>query len=282
MMSSSPSQSRLSLPDVTLVCVDTRTPRQALEAMHRCLAQVDFARAVFFGDQDAAWGAEDLRGIDLVKIPALRNIGAYSRFVLHSLLPHVHTSHCLIVQWDGFVVDASLWCDDFLTMDYVGPPWYRKGQPIGVGNGGFSLRSRRLLEALAQLPCNGDEPEDDMICKRYRNDLISRFGIQFAPADMAARFGIEQGPLRPTFGFHGVEHLARVLSETELARWLDEAPEELSLHRHTRKLVKSLMDEGRRRQAWMLNARRAKQQGWTWDHVNLAIRVCLLSKRRRR
>lgn len=279
MKSSSPSQSRLSLLDVTLVCVDTRTPRQALEAMHRCLAQVGFGRAVFFGDQDAAWGAEDLRGIDLVKIPALRNIGEYSRFVLHSLLPHIHTSHCLIVQWDGFVVDASLWCDDFLTMDYVGPPWYRKGQPIGVGNGGFSLRSRRLLEALAQLPCDGDEPEDDVICKRYRNELISRFGIQFAPTDMAARFGIEQGPLRPTFGFHGVEHLAWVLSETELDRWLCEAPEELILHRHTRKLVKSLMDEGRRRQAWALNAWRAQRHGWSWDHVSLAIRVCLLSKR---
>lgn len=282
MMFSSPHQSRLSLPDVTLVCVDTRTPRQALEAMHRCLAQVDFARAVFFGDQNAAWDAEDLGGIDLVKIPALRNIGAYSRFVLHSLLPHIHTSHCLIVQWDGFVVDAALWRDEFLTVDYVGPPWYRKGLPIGVGNGGFSLRSRRLLEALSQLPCDGDEPEDDVICKRHRSELISRFGIQFAPSEMAARFGIEQGPLRQTFGFHGAEHLARVLSESELDRWLDEAPEELILHRHTRKLVKSLIDEGRRRQAWTLNARRAKQQGWTWDHVNLAIRVCLMSKRRRR
>lgn len=281
-MPSLSSQSRLSLPDVTLVCIDTRTPRQALEAVHRCLAQVDVARAVFFGDENAAWDAEDLRGIELVKIPALRNIGAYSRFVLHGLLSHVHTSHCLIVQWDGFVVDAAMWRDEFLSVDYVGPPWYRKGHPIGVGNGGFSLRSSRLLEALAHLPCDGDEPEDDVICKLHREALVSRFGIRFADAEMAARFGIEQGPLRPTFGFHGVEHFARVFSEADLDRWLREAPEELILHRHTRKLVKSLMDEGRRRQAWALNARRAKRQGWTWDHVNLAIRVCFQGKRANR
>lgn len=274
-MSSRSSQSRLSLPDVTLVCVDTRTPRQALEAMQRCLDQVDFGRAVFFGGPNTALDELARRGIDGVQIPALRNIGDYSRFVLKGLLPHIHTSHCLIVQWDGFITDASMWRDEFLSVDYMGPPWYRKGQAIGVGNGGFSLRSKRLLEALAQLPCDGDEPEDDVICKHLRQALTERFGIQFAPSEMAAEFGIEQGPLRQTFGFHGIEHFARAFSEAELDRWLSEAPDELILHRHTRKLVKSLMDEGRRRQAWRLNARRAAKQGWHWDHVNLAMRVCL-------
>lgn len=270
--------SRLSLPDVTLVCVDTRTPKQALEAMHKCMSRVDFGRAIFFGNEVEEPEAVHLIGIDWVGIPALRNIGEYSRFVLRGLLPHVHTSHCLIVQWDGFVVDASMWRDDFLSMDYIGPPWYRKGQAIGVGNGGFSLRSKRLLEALAKLPCDSDDAEDDVICKHLRQQLIERFGIQFAPVDMAAQFGIEQGPLRPTFGFHGIEHFAWVFSETELEAWMSAAPDELILHRHTRKLVKSLIAEERRRQAWRLNARRACKQGWRMDHVNLAIRACLLGR----
>lgn len=269
-------QPRLSLPDVTLVCVDTRTPRQALEAVQKCMSQVEFGRVIFFGNEGADSCAMPLDGIDRIGIPALRNMGEYSRFVLHGLLPHIHTSHCLIVQWDGFVVDASMWRDDFLSVDYIGPPWYRKGQAIGVGNGGFSLRSRRLLEALAQLPCDGDEPEDDVICKQYRVELIERFSILFASTDMAAHFGIEQGPLRPTFGFHGIEHFARVFSEAELEAWMNAAPDELILHKHTRKLVKSLIAEGHRRQAWRLNARRAQKQGWHMDHVKLAIRACLL------
>ncbi|MBH1986258.1 MAG: hypothetical protein I8H76_02910 [Burkholderiales bacterium] len=276
MVVSSPRPSKLSLHDVTLVCVDTRTPRQALEAVQKCISQVDFGRVIFFGNEGADSCAMPLDGIDWIGIPALRNIGEYSRFVLHGLLPHIQTSHCLIVQWDGFVVDASMWRDDFLSVDYIGPPWYHKSQAIGVGNGGFSLRSRRLLEALAQLPCDGDDAEDDVICKHLRQQLIERFGIEFAPADMAAQFGIEQGPLRPTFGFHGIEHFARMFSETELEAWLNAAPDELILHKHTRKLVKSLIAEGRRRQAWRLNARRAQKQGWRMDHVKLAIRACLL------
>jgi hypothetical protein len=269
-------QTRLALPDVTLVCVDTRTPRQAIEAMQKSMTRVDFGRAIFFGEHNSKRDCAQMNGIDWVGISALKNIGEYSRFVLHGLLPHVHTSHCLIVQWDGFVVDASMWRDDFLAFDYIGPPWYKKNQFLGVGNGGFSLRSRRLLEALAQLPCDGDDPEDDVICKHHRAALIERFGMRFAPADMAAQFGIEQGPLRQTFGFHGIEHFARVFAEDELVRWLNDAPEELILHRHTRKLVKSLIVERRRRLAWKLNARRAKKQGWSGDHVNLAIRACLL------
>ncbi len=276
MVVSCPSQPRLSLPDVTLVCVDTRTPRQALEAVQRCMSQVDFGRVIFFGNQSAAPDAMPFDGVDWIGIPALQNIGEYSRFVLHGLLPHIRTSHCLIVQWDGFVVDASMWRDDFLSVDYIGPPWYRKGQVIGVGNGGFSLRSKRLLEALAQLPCDGDDAEDDVICKHLRQELIERFGIQFAPEDMAAQFGIEQGPLRPTFGFHGIEHFAHVFAEQELRCWLNTAPEELILHRHARKLVKSLIAHGHRRLAWWLNSMRAKKQGWTRDHINLAIRVFLL------
>ena len=266
-------QSRLSLPDVTLVCVDTRTPKQALEAMRKCMSRVDFGRAIFFGNEVAEPETAHLIGIDWVGIPALRNIGEYSRFVLRGLLPHVCTSHCLIVQWDGFVVDASMWRDDFLSMDYIGPPWYRKGQIIGVGNGGFSVRSRRLLEALSQLPCDGDEAEDDVICKHLHQELVERFGIQFAPADVAAQFGIEQGPLRSTFGFHGVEHFAWAFSEAELEDWLNTAPDELILHRHTRKLVKSLIAARRRRLARHLNARRANSLGWGWDCIALALRA---------
>lgn len=271
-------QPRLSLPDVTLVCVDTRTPKQALEAMHKCMSQIDFGRAIFFGNEFERPDAMLSDGIEFIGIPALQSIGEYSRFVLHGLLPHIHTKHCLIVQWDGFVVDASMWRNDFLSVDYIGPPWYRKGQSIGVGNGGFSLRSRRLLEALAQFPCDGDDAEDDVICKHLRPDLIARFGIQFASADMAAQFGIEQGPRRPTFGFHGIEHFAWVFSEPELEAWLSVAPDELILHRHTRKLVKALIAARRRRLAWRLNAMRAGKQGWHMDHVILAIRSWLFGR----
>jgi len=38
------------------------------------------------------------------------------------------TSHCLIVQADSFVVNSSLWSNDFLKYDYIGGLWPDKIQ----------------------------------------------------------------------------------------------------------------------------------------------------------
>lgn len=267
----------LNLPDVTLICVDTRTPEQAIDAMRRSQTHVRFARAVLVGAQPTA---DQLRlaqasSIEWHIIEPLRSIGEYSRYVLRDLVTHVETTHALIVQWDGFVTHPSMWEPGFLDWDYIGPPWYVKNKIHAVGNGGFSLRSRRLLAATAALPYDGHSPEDRVICVDHRAQLESAHQIRFAPLDVARRFGVEQGPRVDAFGFHGIEHFAHELSSAELNDWLDEAPASLIAHKHTRKLVKSLMRSGAWQQAMSLNARRAALLGWNRDLALLHARAWL-------
>ena len=83
---------------------------------------------------------------------------------------------------------ASSIRDDFLAWDYIGAPWVYKNRPSEVGNGGFSLRSRALLQATMSLPWDGHEPEDAAICRTMRPQLESQFGLKFAPLNLAARF----------------------------------------------------------------------------------------------
>lgn len=267
--------SRLSLPGVTLICVDTRTPKQALEAMRRSLTHVAFGRSVFIGGEPTREEREEANaaGIEWRTIEPLRNIGDYSRFVLQDLVHHVDTPHALIVQWDGFVTHPTLWSDTFLDHDYIGPPWYEKDRLRVVGNGGFSLRSKRLLAATANLVYDGHSPEDKVICIDQRAHLESHHHIRFAPPLLARQFGVEQGPRVDAFGFHGIEHFAYELRETELATWLDRAPESLIAHKHTRKLVKTLMRSGQWKQALDLNRRRARLIGWGRDTVLLHARA---------
>jgi hypothetical protein len=89
---------RLALPQVTLVCVDTQQPALALAAMQRCRAQVDFGDAVLFTDRAAAITLPAAIRREAVQIDS---VPAYSQFMLRGLLPHIHTSHLLVVQWDG-------------------------------------------------------------------------------------------------------------------------------------------------------------------------------------
>ena len=264
----------LDLPDVTLCCVDTRSVPQAMHALRQCMAQARFGRVLFLGPPPDASQGQPPEGIDWVSIPPLKGIQDYNRIMLHDLRDLVQTSHVLIVQWDGFITHAQLWRPDFLSVDYIGPPWYHGGHPGMVGNGGFSLRSKRLLDALARLEnLDTTEPEDMVICVQRRAELEREHGIRFAPLEMAQDFGCEYGTYRPSFGFHGMLNFAHVMDEPTLSAWLAQAPSEILVHKHARKLIKALMRTGRTAEAEALIRTRAKLTGWRWDMAALMLRA---------
>jgi len=234
---------RLALPQVTLVCVDNRTPALALAAMQRCREQIDFGDAVLF--TDLARVADAPAGIRLVAT-AIDSVPAYSEFMLRGLLPHVATPHLLVVQWDGYVLDAACWDPAWLETDYIGAPL--RGEPPGrsVGNGGFSLRSRRLLQALQDPAITPEHPEDTCICHTHRARLEQVHGIRFATPAQAARFAYERvAPPGPTFGFHGLFNLHRHLAPDALHALVLSLPDSLARGLDAHDLCATLIRQGR-------------------------------------
>ena len=270
---SKPSRQRLCLPQVTLCCVDTRSPAEAVHALRQSMSRIDFGRVLYLGPAHASSIGLKLEGIELVAIDDITSIEAYSRFMLHGLGPYIETSHVLVVQWDGFVTRAERWQDRFLDCDYIGPPWYYKHRAAAVGNGGFSLRSRRLIDALAQQPYDSSEPEDRVICVHWRERLEREHGIRIAPVELAAEFGIEYGPWRPAFGFHGLHNFAYEMTAQELQEWLQGADDGLIMGKHGRQLVKALMGSGQPELALALMRRRSRRLGWTVDQLKLYLRL---------
>ena len=195
---------RPELKDVTLVCVDT-TERAALgeRAVVKSLEQCGFGAVKFLTHEPHRQHAS--------VIPPIKGMAGYSAFVVNELWKHFETSHCLVVQWDGYVLNGLGWRDEFLQYDYIGAPWH---QWHIVGNGGFSLRSRRLCRYLAEHPFGDNpHPEDNYICFRHRQAL-EKAGFKFAPVNVGDKFafegrsynGVEWAgvPLewRGQFGFH--------------------------------------------------------------------------------
>ena len=68
--------------------------------------------------------------IEYVSIPPLNNVDSYNQMIFQDLHKYFKTSHCLIVQADSFVVNSSLWKDEFLEFDYIGGPWPNKIQRL--------------------------------------------------------------------------------------------------------------------------------------------------------
>lgn len=231
---------RLALSQVTLCAVDTRTPALAAQSLLRSMAGIDFARAVLFTND---WVPRRvLPGIELVQIDTLTSGADYSLFVMRRLPAYIRTSHVLVTQWDGFVVDPSAWTHEFLNHDYVGAVWPDQPAAACVGNGGFSLRSRRFLAAGLDARIADVHPEDLVLCRTYRDLLESEHGIRFAPPSLARRFSFEnQLPAGACLGFHGAYHLPRVLPEAEIAKWLEVMPDEFFASRDARRLARSLL-----------------------------------------
>ncbi|MES2889529.1 MAG: DUF5672 family protein [Pseudomonadota bacterium] len=185
------------------------------------------------------------QGIRLVPIPRLTSIEAYSSFVLRELATHIHTAHLLLTQWDGHVCDPAAWDDGFLAHDYIGAPWPDAPPGRQVGNGGFSLRSRKLLAALQSPDIILSHPEDLCICHQNKETLEGKFGIRFAPTAVARRFSRERGVGRGgSFGFHGAFHFPDVLEAGELQRLVDELPQEMTRSLDIKDLTRTLLNRG--------------------------------------
>jgi tetratricopeptide (TPR) repeat protein len=203
----------LDLPGVTLCCVDTVHPALALRALRRSIADIRFARALLLTDR-----MPSTPDIELRAIAPLASRAAYSAFVLKSLAEHIETEHVLLIQWDGYVINPAAWRDEFLACDYLGAKWFWGDPATRVGNGGFSLRSRRLLRALQDPRIELTGAEDETICRSFRPLLEREHGIVFGSETLADAFAFEAAyPLGKPFGFHGLYNFCRVVPPAELA-----------------------------------------------------------------
>ncbi len=240
------------LKSVTLLGVDCVNIDRLILAADICQNEFEFADVKLLSSLPSA----DPRVVPIKKIPSTK---AYSKFAIAELDSYVDTPHVLVIQYDGFILNPSAWSDEYLKYDYIGAPWLVQdwsvrdfGFPPGllrslvVGNGGFSLRSKKFTALSAELvklrSFKQYHPEDVVLCVHNRQLLESR-GIQFAPVPLARQFSFEAESKDNDiwdnqFGFHG-------LSWTDISKWLDAHPEFKDkivndVTRHRRKLAATI------------------------------------------
>lgn len=209
---------KLQLPDVSLVMIETREHELARLAVEESLAKAAFSDVLIFTDKPSLFG--DDQRYRFIAVPDFPDKLGWSRCLWQGVTPHLSTSHFLSIQWDSWVFDPDMWRDDNLLYDYIGSPWwYKDGR--NVGNGGFSLRSTRLHRYLRlhldKFPCTTNI-DDDLLCRRYRHDLENA-GFVWAPQKLAEDFSFEL--IRPSdtsrhFGFHGMFNWHAVLDKDKI------------------------------------------------------------------
>jgi hypothetical protein len=188
---------------------------ETLRAIQWCLRQMPIrGGAIWF--TDAVVSCTEAKIIPF----GIRSLDDYSKFMLHHLPLYgdlFTEDHILVVQPDSLIVNPAAWHDFLLEYDYIGAPW-----PDGtVGNGGFSLRSRRLLDCLHRLSWEvshtpRQNKTEDWIISRELRGRLEFLGCRFPSAADAARFSTEPRPDHPykyegSFGVHGSEAIKAAL-----------------------------------------------------------------------
>ena len=145
--------------------------------------------------------------------------------ICHKVAPYIETEFALFIQYDGFPTNPSAWTGEFLDYDYIGAPWPWMPEGINIGNGGFSLRSKHLLNLCLRLEPNyeGHESEwlEDGMIGIYNRPWLEQQGIRFAPTALAQRFSHEHpfGVLTDSFGFHDKANIDTRLTPNQLQEW---------------------------------------------------------------
>jgi hypothetical protein len=137
--------------------------------------------------------------------------GGYSDFVIYCLFQYVETEFVLIVQDDGWMLNSQNWRDEWFEYDYIGGlthaamldnkfyrnySWRSIHEPMVVQNGGFSLRSRKLLEAptkfgIVKHPQIGELANEDVQLCCFMRASLELVGLKFATNEEAKLFSFE-------------------------------------------------------------------------------------------
>lgn len=213
--------SKLRLPDVTLVAIETREHELQRLAIEECLDKAIFGEVLILTDRPLEFASLshhcDFR---THAVPDWEDKLGWCRASWYEVPPLLRTPFALQIQWDSWIWDTRKWTDEFFNYDFVGAPWwYKDGK--NVGNSGFSLISTRLKRYLRDrqwLYPLDVTTEDDLMCRKFRIAL-EHAGFTWAPESLAHQFAFECSRPSPTsrhFGFHGAFNFGEVLTPERL------------------------------------------------------------------
>ena len=175
---------------------------------------------------------KDFHGIKNIRINKINSITEFNKLILVDVCEYITQDFVLTFQWDGFPLNETSWNDDFFKFDFIGAPHYSELYRGPFFNGGFSLRSKKLLEKVRNVvtayPALINHPEDAVICNLLREKLESS-QMLFPDMSIAGQFSYELGVMPESFfGFHGAFNFPFFFKEDDLVNLSDELIERLN------------------------------------------------------
>tara|TARA_B100001057_G_C22631327_1_gene864503 strand:- start:106 stop:828 length:723 start_codon:yes stop_codon:yes gene_type:complete len=192
---------------VDLVTINTNSVEAGIKALEYSQKTIKFNNTYLFSSENVSGDFE------LIKINKFKNVIEYNNFII-KLTDYIDSEFVLIVQPDGYLINPLKWSDNFLNYDYIGAPWpsdkkwlnrwskypsniknpiHKNIEFNRIGNGGFSLRSKKFLEYSSNFESNfikNGVPED-IFLNLVNFDLAKENNIKYPDIETAINFSYE-------------------------------------------------------------------------------------------
>ena len=203
---------KLGLPNITLLAASSVKIDLVQDALKISSYEIDFGAIKLLSHSKPKIKFPE---IEYIHIPEM-NLDGYCKLLIEDLYKYFDTTHCIIIQDDSFVVNSDQWNNDFLNFDYIGAPWTKTVSPKKnlniellnnrVGNGGFSLRSKKFASVCKDLNFFNLKDKfsinnEDIILCHYLYDYMIKKDIKFAPIKLASNFSMEDEKTNNQYGY---------------------------------------------------------------------------------
>lgn len=192
---------------IDLVAISTNKVQETIAAIKHSSKNISFNNILLITNKKVE------EEFECFLIPKLESVVDYNNIVL-DINKYIKSEFAMIIQHDGHVLNPNSWDNNFLNFDYIGAPWpndekwnqrwhkypneisskiYSNIQFNRIGNGGFSLRSKKFLEYSSQFEKNflkHGVPED-IFLNIVNYDLSQEFKIKYPSVEIAMKFSYE-------------------------------------------------------------------------------------------
>ena len=109
----------LDLSDVTLVALTNMRMEGHIAALKASIKNINFGDVKLISEKDKVPSdlPSEIKFEEMIY--PIRSIDDYSFYMIYNIGQHIETTHMLIIQDHGFVVNPSAWTDEFLSLIHI-------------------------------------------------------------------------------------------------------------------------------------------------------------------
>ena len=91
--------------EITIIAVSDIKIKRTINSLMKSSLSLKPYKTILFSSKRIKLNNKQANIIDLIKVERINSIEEYSSFIIYKLFNYIQTSHILIVQWDGYVIN---------------------------------------------------------------------------------------------------------------------------------------------------------------------------------